>query len=104
MDIRDLKFTPISLGKTLLVDVKPGYVYKDGKKTDECTHYVYTVVLSEHSFDKIKVKIDGNQLMETPVNYVEVELENLEIYVYMQNNQPIVAGKATNIKPISKKP
>ena len=41
--------------------------------------------------------------MQKPDNFIEVEFDDLEIYVYIQNNQTVVAGKATNIKTTSKK-
>ena len=98
MNVRDLRIDPSCLGETLLVDVRAGYLYKDGVKTNECNHYVYSVALPKHSLDKINIKIDGKQLMQKPDNFVKVTFDNLEIYIYFQNGQPVVAGKATNIK------
>jgi hypothetical protein len=103
MNLRDLKIDPVSLGKTLLVDVKPGYQYKDGVRTDVCSHYVYSVTLPKHCFDKMNIKIDGKQIMQKPDEAVEVTFEALELYIYMQNGQPIVAGRATGIEAVSSK-
>ena len=104
MNIRDLKIDPNCLGKMLLVDVKPGYPYKDGVKQDTISHYVYSVALPSYNLDKINIKIDGKKLMEKPeINFPEVSFTNLEIYVYLQNGQPVIAGKALNIEVISKK-
>ena len=104
LNIRDLKIDSNCLGKMLLVDVKPGYLYKDGVKQDSVNHHVYSVALPDYGLDKINVKIEGKKLMEKPeTNFPDVLFANLEIYVYLQNGQWVVAGRASNIEVVSKK-
>jgi hypothetical protein len=86
-----------------LVDVRQGFLYKDGAKTDVCSHYVYSVALPRHDLDKINIKIDGKKLMEKPESFVEVTFDDLELYIYMQNGQPVVAGRASSIHLTGKK-
>ena len=66
LNIRDLKIDPASLGaKKLLVDIVPTYEYKDGHRTETVTGYRYIVALPDLSLEKLGVKIDGKQLMES---------------------------------------
>lgn len=104
MNLRDLKIEQDSLGKMLLVDVKPGYLYKDNVKQEEINHYVYTVALPKYALEKINVKIEGKKILEKPdINFPEVAFTNLDIYVYFLNGRPVIAGKATDISLVGKK-
>ena len=51
--------------KMLLVAVRPAYAYVDGKRGDTVTGYAYDVCLPSHNLDKLAVKIDGVQQMDT---------------------------------------
>ena len=65
LSIRDLRIDPACLGKKILVDIAPFYVYTPEKKrTDVIQGYRYTVALPDLHLEKISVKIDGNQLIE----------------------------------------
>ena len=73
LNLRDLRIDPACLGeKMLLVEVVPAYEYKDNKRTDKITGYRYVVCLVEHRLEKLSVRIDGPQLMESPDSFVEV--------------------------------
>ena len=79
LNIRDLRIDPASLGeKKLLVEIIPAYEYK--------------IVLG-----KIGVRIDGEQLMDKPEGFVEVEFENLEVLAYEMRGNVQISAKATGI-------
>ena len=85
-------------GKYWLTEISPVYQYSDNKRTDTVTGYKYIVCLPEKSLEKIAVKIDGKQLLEQPTSsYVEVQFQNLEVFIYWLNQQPQIAAKASNI-------
>lgn len=103
INIRDLRIDPASLGrKKLLVDVLPAYEYRDGRKTDTVVGYRYIIALPEHGLEKLGVKIEGKQIMEKPVGYVEVEFSDIEITVYESQGKAHVTAKAKGITIVNK--
>ena len=85
-------------GKYWLTDVAPVYEYKDNKRTDTVTGYKYTVCLPERGLEKIAVKIENKKLLDKPENgYVEVNFQNLEVFVFWMNKEPQISAKASNI-------
>lgn len=99
LKVTDLIIDPHTLGNKLwLVDVKPTYSYVDGHRTDTITGYRYTVALPDKGLEKIAVRIDGEQKMETPNGFVEVAFRDLELYIYWSQNQPQVGARATDIQ------
>lgn len=98
LNIRDLRIDPASLGeKMLLVEIIPSYEYKDGAKTNNISAYRYVVALPKHNLEKISVKIDGEQLMDKPEGFVEVEFENLEVLAYEMRGNVQISARATGI-------
>ena len=98
LNIRDLRIDPASLGeKMLLVEIIPAYEYKDGVKTSNIGGYRYVVALPKHNLEKISVKIDGEQLMDKPEGFVEVEFENLEVLAYEMRGNVQISARATGI-------
>lgn len=90
-----------TLGKKYwLTEIYPVNVYVDNKRTNEIGGYRYTVVLPERGLEKIAVKIEGKKRMDTPQNYVEVEFDELELYIYWLNGQPQVGARAQDIHPV----
>ena len=97
--MRDLRIDPASLGeKMLLVEIIPSYEYKDGVKTNNIIAHRYVVALPKHNLEKISVRIDGEQLMDKPEGFVEVEFENLEVGAYEKNGFVQFTAKATDIR------
>ena len=89
LSIRDLRIDPACLGKKILVDIAPFYVYTPEKKrTDVIQGYRYTVALPDLHLEKISVKIDGNQLIEKADGYPEVEFNGFEMRAY-QDERPL---------------
>ena len=103
-NIRNLLIAPASLGKLLLVDVRPAYEYKDNKRTDTVLGYRYEVAMPKHALEKLSVQIEGEQLMQTPSEgFVEVEFTDLEIGMYLKDNELHLSAKATGVMPAGKK-
>ena len=46
----------------LLLEVRKGYAYENGKATDRVDHHKYDVVIPQNKYDKITVKISGDAL------------------------------------------
>lgn len=104
MKITDLTIDPRSLGSKLwLVEVAPAYEYKDGRRTDTISGYRYAVAMPEKGLDKINVRIDGKQLMDTPEGYAEVRFDNLEVFVYWSRGDYAVGAKATGVHVVTPK-
>lgn len=104
MKISDLMISPKSLGDKLwLVDVSPAYEYQNNKRTDTILGYRYSVALPEKGLDKVDVRIDGQQQMETPDGYVEVRLDGLEVFIYWSKGDYHVGAKATGIHLVNSK-
>ena len=98
LNIRDLRIDPASLGeKKLLVEIIPAYEYKEGVKTNNIIAHRYVVALPKHNLEKIGVRIDGEQLMDKPEGFVEVEFENLEVLAYEMRGNVQISAKATGI-------
>ena len=98
LNIRDLRIDPASIGdKMLLVEIIPAYEYKDGVKTNNIIAHRYVVALPKHNLEKIGVRIDGEQLMDKPECFVEVEFENLEVLAYEMRGNVQISAKATGI-------
>ena len=96
LNIRDLRIDPASLGeKKLLVEIIPAYEYKEGVKTNNIIAHRYVVALPKHNLEKIGVRIDGEQLMDKPEGFVEVEFENLEVLAYEMRGNVQISAKAT---------
>lgn len=89
-----------SVGKNLvLVDVAPIKSYIDGRRTDEVSGYRYTVAMPDKAFDKLVVKIDGEQKLDKPEegNYPKVVFDNLELSLYWSPEGHKVSAKADDI-------
>lgn len=85
----------------LLVDVKPCYVYIDGKKSDKIEGYRYTVALPQHQFEKIGVKVLGECLIQKPESgYVPVKFENISFRIYWKNGTYDVSAIADYVQEI----
>lgn len=99
MKITNLKLNASCIGKKmLLVDVTPCYKYENGQRTNEIEGYRYVVVLPEMEFDKLGVKIEGNQLIEKPDEYADISFEGLNIFIYWRAGTYEVGATATGIK------
>lgn len=79
-DLLDLN----KLGKMELVEVRPTYAYVDEKRTDTISGYSYCVVLTDHNYEKIYVRILGAQQVEIRARQSECTLRGCRpVYMYM---------------------
>ena len=102
VNIRDLRIDPASVGKVkLLVDIVPVYAYSNKQRTDTVLGYRYVVALPALAFEKLGVRIDGDQLMDKPETAVEVEFSGLELTAYESQGHAVVTAKATGIALVS---
>lgn len=93
------------LGEEFLVVEEPkAYTkYVDGKTTGEVEGYKYSVVLPQHQFDKIQVKVEqkspsiSTELIEKNKT-VSVKFKNLQAFVYSFNNRAGISFKADSIE------
>lgn len=88
----------------ILVEVKPKFRYENNQKTEEIIGHAYIIALPDKRFEKLSVKIDGKQQMESPECGVPVVFDNLEIFVYWVQNQYMVGARATGIHVVTQKP
>lgn len=85
--------------KLLLVNVHPVYEYTNGKKSDTISGYKYEICLPTRQFEKIAVKILGEQKIQKPQDgYVEVELIDLELFIYWMGGSYHIGARASDIK------
>lgn len=106
--LRNLKIDPKSLGKHLwLVDATPVVEYtKSGERTDKIIGFRYVIALPAHGFEKLSVKIAGDQQIELPdgEEYIPVEFDSLDIRVYETNGHAQLTASATSIHAVKEVP
>lgn len=106
MNITDVSIDPKkTLGsQMLLVNIHPIYEYTNGKKSDTVNGFKYDICLPERLFDKISVKILGEQKIAKPESgYTEVELIDLELFVYWMAGSYHIGARASDIKELTDK-
>ena len=96
----------LDAGKTLgsklwLVEVAPVFEYRDNRRTDTVSGYRYIVALPEKGLEKLSVKIDGKQLMESPNGYVEVTFTGLELYIYWAQGDYRLGARASGVQAVN---
>lgn len=85
----------------LLVDVKPCYVYVDGKKSEKIDGYRYIVALPDHQFEKLGVKVLGDCKIHKPESgYVAVSFEKLEMKIYWKAGTYDVSASAVSVQEV----
>lgn len=82
----------------LLVDIHPVFEYQNGKKSDSIIGYKYDICLPEHQFEKIAIKILGEQKIEKPEDgYTEVVFSELELFIYWMGGTYHIGARASDI-------
>ena len=90
-----------TVGKKLLItDVRPYYSYDGNQRLDKIAGYRYEVTLPERKFEKLSVKIAGNQriALEDNQDYMPVVFEELQLKLYRTPSGYNIAATASNIK------
>lgn len=98
--IKNLKIDVKSLGRQKwLVDVIPVAEFVGGQRTDKVVGYRYVVALPAHGFEKLGIKIAGDQLLKIPdgEEYIPVEFEGLDIRIYESSGHAQLSATATGI-------
>ena len=105
LDIRNLTIDNNSLGaKMLLTEIRPAYIYENGKKTDKISGYRYDVALPKHGLEKLSVRIDGDQQMQPPEDgFIEVGFSGLVVRAYIKDGVAMFTATATGISPVGRK-
>lgn len=75
----------------LLLEVRKGFAYENGKATDKVDHHKYDVVIPQNKFDKITVKISGdalatNEQIAQKGGSLKVKFKNLTGKFYRMSN------------------
>lgn len=75
----------------LLLEIRKGVVFENGKATDKIDHYKYDVVLPQNKYEKITVKISGDALVSNEQiaqkgGAVKVKFKNLTGKFYRMSN------------------
>lgn len=75
----------------LLLAVRKGIAYENGKATDKVDHYKYDVVIPQNKYDKITVKISGDALVSNEQiaqkgGTLKVKFKNLTGKFYRMSN------------------
>lgn len=68
--------------KLLLTRVRAAYVYSNGVKTDTIEGYSYEIVCPGCNYEKIAVRIEGNQQLDSPEEAIPVCFDGLELFIY----------------------
>lgn len=80
----------------LLLRVSPYYPYSDGKaQKDTIEGYKYTVVLPQHGFEQLDVKIKGEKRADVaPGGSIPVVFDNLQVKPYINRDRSTLAFSA----------
>ena len=88
----------------ILIGIRPYYKYEDGKKVDKIEGYRYEIVLCQRKYERLFVKIAGDQRIPFNEDGLPVQFENLELHVYYQwkTGTYEISATATNIQTYKK--
>ena len=105
MKITELLINPKSVGRGLiLTGIRPAYEYRNGQRTDNVVGYKYDVVLPDHGYSPLSIRIDGEQLLEYEEGaHAEVTFDGLDLYIYWLNQQYSVGARATGVHLVASK-
>ena len=103
MNNANLYLDPACLGAMVLVAVSPDYYGSDKERHADPQGHKYEVMLPQHRYDKLTVKIPGAQQLECPVsgNEPRVEFLDLKVRPYVdRTGRMAYTASATGIKVI----
>ncbi|MBD5549145.1 MAG: hypothetical protein HDQ97_17455 [Lachnospiraceae bacterium] len=113
MRVSDIILTPKQIFNNsadetaLLLEIRKGYAYENGKATDKVDHHKYDVVIPQNKFDKITVKISGDALVTNEQiaqkgGSLKVKFKNLTGKFYrMSNGEYGLSATAEGIEVIA---
>mgnify|MGYP000124727882 FL=1 len=85
----------------LLTDIRPFYEYDgNNQRLDKISGYKYEVTLPERKFEKISVKIAGNQRvsMDDSCDYMPVVFDDLQLKLYWTPSGYNISATAKNVR------
>lgn len=85
----------------LLTDIRPYYEYDgNNQRLDKISGYKYEVTLPERKFEKISVKISGNQRvsLDESCDYLPVVFEDLQLKLYWSPHGYNISAVASNVR------
>lgn len=90
-----------------LTNIRPAYLYANGIRTEERVGTTYEVALPALSLEKIRVRVEGEQMIPDEVlendGFQKVNFNKLEAHFYLVNNQLGIRATAEDIKLIPTK-
>ena len=108
MQLKNLALTPENFtngGPMVLTDVKTGYEYKDGQRTDKVVGLKVTVVFPSNGYDTQTVtvadtvdRLSAALSKATPEHPVYVTFKGFNARVYVMNGRPGVSAKADSVQ------
>lgn len=101
MNIKDVVIDAYAtIGKSCMaVGVTPAYAYENGQRTGTVIGYKYEIVMPERMFEKLSVRILGEQKLEIPENETPtVYLEGLTMKLYWSPQGYKISATADNIR------
>lgn len=81
--------------------VRPYYEYQNGNKTDTLLGYSYDIAFPSRGLEKVSVKIPGKMQVPEFEEITECNFKDLEITVYVRNNQLTYTATASEITLIN---
>ena len=102
--IRSLYYDRACFGSMIATSVRPYYEFVDGKRTDKVLGYRYDVVLPQHGYEPLAVKVPGAKTLDVQdCESILVEFDDLCVrpYVdYRHNNALAVTATATAVRSV----
>lgn len=104
------KYIDISktFGEMFLIDSEDWFQFKNNKKTDVKLGSRAVIVLPEHSFEKIKVKVQGidkadikKLITESKQQFLNVKLVDAVCKAYVFNNKMILSVEAKDVQAVA---
>ena len=100
----NLYLAPECLGSMILIGVIPDYYGLDKEKHSDPQGHKYEVMLPQHRYDKLVIKIPGTQLLDSPVSGSEpqVVFEGLNVRPYVdRTGRMAYTASATGVRVVS---
>lgn len=86
----------------ILTGITPWYEYVDGKKQNKLKGYKYEVAIPVLGFEKLAVKIRGNQQIEIGDDFPVVKFDGLEVTPYAIEGSLRLSAEAKLIEKVNK--
>lgn len=100
---KNIKIDTACFGEGLiLTGIAPWYEYIDGKKQNKLKGYKYEIAIPALGFEKLAVKIAGNQQIELGDDFPVVKFNELEVTPYAIDGSLRLSAEAKSIEKVNK--